>query len=289
MQIDVAKFAAGITLDVSGSGQVYTSSNLTGSNTGDLSLAAVGATPSDQGASLSGQVLTLQPADATRPGLLSILEQSIAGAKTWLALAVFSLGLRLGSAQSIGWSSAADGSAASDTTLTRDSAGVLASPGTFKAAGLNITNGTNGATFAPATALLSVSGPAATLAQMPRVHLMFNGDPDAAVGYLTYAHDNLALTFDAYHNGTSWIASHGAAFALYKNLSKLHIGVASGLTKGLPLGGGFTFAWSMDTAGNTVQSGAVEAGLTGFILKSPNGTRWRITVDNAGVLNVAAA
>ncbi len=58
-------------------------SNLSGSNTGDVTLAAFGSTPSANGASLSGQVLTLQPADATHPGGLSIIAQTIAGDKTF--------------------------------------------------------------------------------------------------------------------------------------------------------------------------------------------------------------
>ena len=58
-------------------------SNLSGTNTGDVTLAAVGAVPSANGASLSGQILTLQPADATHPGLITTGAQSIAGAKTF--------------------------------------------------------------------------------------------------------------------------------------------------------------------------------------------------------------
>lgn len=48
-----------------------------------LTLAAVGTSPNTNGASLSGQVLTLQPADASNPGLVSILSQTIAGNKTF--------------------------------------------------------------------------------------------------------------------------------------------------------------------------------------------------------------
>jgi hypothetical protein len=55
----------------------------TGTNTGDVSLAAVGSSPSANGASIAGQVLTLQPADATHPGLVTTGAQTIAGAKTF--------------------------------------------------------------------------------------------------------------------------------------------------------------------------------------------------------------
>lgn len=45
-------------------------SNLSGTNTGDVTLNAVGAVPNGNGASLTGQALTLQPANATFPGVL---------------------------------------------------------------------------------------------------------------------------------------------------------------------------------------------------------------------------
>jgi hypothetical protein len=59
-------------------------SNLSGTNTGDVTLAAVGAVPSANGASLSGQVLTLQPASSTLPGLVTAGTQSLGGAKTFI-------------------------------------------------------------------------------------------------------------------------------------------------------------------------------------------------------------
>jgi hypothetical protein len=57
--------------------------NLSGTNTGDVTLTAVGSSPNANGASLSGQVLTLQPADATNPGILTTGTQTIAGTKTF--------------------------------------------------------------------------------------------------------------------------------------------------------------------------------------------------------------
>lgn len=61
------------------------SGSSTGSNTGDVTLAPVGAVPNANAASLVGQVLTLQPANGTNPGVISILAQSIAGIKTFLS------------------------------------------------------------------------------------------------------------------------------------------------------------------------------------------------------------
>lgn len=63
--------------------QVKTMLSLVGTNSGDVTLAAFGSTPGSNGASLSGQVLTLQPADATNSGGVSTGTQTLAGAKTF--------------------------------------------------------------------------------------------------------------------------------------------------------------------------------------------------------------
>lgn len=49
-------------------GAIGNGSVLSGSNSGDVTLGAFGATPNSVGLSLSGQILNLQPADATHPG-----------------------------------------------------------------------------------------------------------------------------------------------------------------------------------------------------------------------------
>lgn len=56
----------------------------TGTNTGDVTLTAVGASPNANGATLTGQALTLQPANGTFPGVVTAGVQSLAGAKTFL-------------------------------------------------------------------------------------------------------------------------------------------------------------------------------------------------------------
>ena len=58
-------------------------SNLSGTNSGDVTLTAIGSSPSANGASLSGQALTLQPADGTHGGVLTSGTQTIGGAKTF--------------------------------------------------------------------------------------------------------------------------------------------------------------------------------------------------------------
>lgn len=58
-------------------------SNLSGTNTGDVTLTAVGASPNADGASLSGQALTLQPADNSNPGVITAGLQTIGGNKVF--------------------------------------------------------------------------------------------------------------------------------------------------------------------------------------------------------------
>jgi hypothetical protein len=70
------------------------------------SLGAVGATPNANGASVASGVLTLQPADATNPGVVTTGAQTLAGAKTFSSLLTGSAGLTVtGAATNINTSS----------------------------------------------------------------------------------------------------------------------------------------------------------------------------------------
>lgn len=64
-------------------------SNLSGTNTGDVTLAAFGSAPNANGLSLSGQVLNMQPASASQPGGVSTAAQTFAGIKTHASAAYF--------------------------------------------------------------------------------------------------------------------------------------------------------------------------------------------------------
>jgi len=57
--------------------------NQSGTNSGDVTLGAFGSTPNANGASLSTQAITLQPADGTYPGGVSTAAQTFAGTKTF--------------------------------------------------------------------------------------------------------------------------------------------------------------------------------------------------------------
>lgn len=64
-------------------GGTISGSNLSNTNTGDVTFETIGSTPADEGASVSGQAITLQPADATHGGVVSTTTQSFAGNKTF--------------------------------------------------------------------------------------------------------------------------------------------------------------------------------------------------------------
>lgn len=59
-----------------------TAANLSGTNTGDITLAAFGTSPNANGATLTGQVLNLEPASISRPGGVSTVAQVFSGVKT---------------------------------------------------------------------------------------------------------------------------------------------------------------------------------------------------------------
>lgn len=67
-----------------------------------VSFNAVGASPSANGATVASNAITLEPADATHPGLISTAAQTMgSGAKTFSSTAVFSAGLTLPTGQQI--------------------------------------------------------------------------------------------------------------------------------------------------------------------------------------------
>jgi hypothetical protein len=72
-----ANGTAGLTV-----GGTITATNFSGSNTGDVTFGAVGSIPNAAAASVAaGQVITLQPASATQPGLITAGTQNLAGNK----------------------------------------------------------------------------------------------------------------------------------------------------------------------------------------------------------------
>jgi hypothetical protein len=82
---------------------------ISGANTGDVTLAAVGAVPNANGASLAGQTLTLQPASASFPGIVTAGVQTFAGAKTFSEiLTALSVRTGIGSATDVAYGTTGD-------------------------------------------------------------------------------------------------------------------------------------------------------------------------------------
>lgn len=65
--------------------QVKTMLNLSGTNSGDVTLAAIGSSPNANAATLSTQVLNLEPANGTFGGVVTAIAQSFAGLKTFVS------------------------------------------------------------------------------------------------------------------------------------------------------------------------------------------------------------
>jgi hypothetical protein len=63
-------------------------SNTSGTNSGDVSLTSIGSSPNANGASISGQVLNLQPASASFGGVVTTGQQSFAGGKIFSSVAL---------------------------------------------------------------------------------------------------------------------------------------------------------------------------------------------------------
>lgn len=74
------------TIDFTGASKTLTvplDATVSGINTGDITLGTIGGTPNGNGASLSGQVLTLQPANGSFGGIVTAADQTFAGDKTF--------------------------------------------------------------------------------------------------------------------------------------------------------------------------------------------------------------
>jgi hypothetical protein len=104
--------------DVTGGTLALAGSNLSGTNTGDITIATFGSAPAANGATLSGQALTLQPADATRPGAVSIAAQTFGGDKTFDNVVGKSLASKTSALGTVAGTATANFSTAATVTAT---------------------------------------------------------------------------------------------------------------------------------------------------------------------------
>jgi hypothetical protein len=128
-------------------------------------------------------------------------------------------------------------------------------------------------------------------------------DSYPTVQLMNYGHDNTGVIFDAYYD-SGWKSSDaGSNFRIYKIGDKLRFSYASGVAQGSTIND-----WASENGNvaiaitkvglvgvGTVNPGSklevdggdieVDDSGRGVILRSPDGNRWRVRVDNAGELN----
>ena len=118
-----------------------------------------------------------------------------------------------------------------------------ASKAVFEDANNNITtpNGDNGLGLGTDTvphggvgaAKLAIEGSDSNFGAGPHVQFTTTGDDHPLMQILPYAHDNVSISFDAYHNGTNWISSDaGSNFQIYKLSDSLNFYYKSGVAAG---------------------------------------------------------
>lgn len=218
-----------------------------------VTLGAVGSTPNGNGASLSGQALTLQPADGSSPGVLTASAQTIGGDKT--------LSGRLLAANGSAATPAISFANSNATGIYRESDGFM---NTAHAGAQSFRFGPTGVLYGNTAA----------------ANLTMNG----SIG--------VALTW----SGVSTFAADGANARLVAPQCQLRgttAGTATAQVRGaagqtanlleLNVNGGSAVA-------HVTKDGEIEitgAGV-GIVLKSPDGTRYRLTVANGGTLSITA-
>ena len=118
-----------------------------------------------------------------------------------------------------------------------------ASKAVFEDANNNITtpNGDNGLGLGTDTvphggvgaAKLAIEGSDSNFGAGPHVQFTTTSDDHPLMQILPYAHDNVSISFDAYHNGTNWISSDaGSNFQIYKLSDSLNFYYKSGVAAG---------------------------------------------------------
>lgn len=233
----------------------------TGTNTGDVTLASVGSAPAAAGASLSGQVLTLQPASGTQPGVVTTGAQTIAGAKTFSS----AIGIADGTASAPSLCSTSD-SDGSGTGFYRSAADAWSFA----------SNGSAKLTLGGSTRSFTIVGDvlATGIVQMDSARWGGTGASDFTAGLVA-------------PSGLSGVTSSAPAITVQPraavDANDLILGV-----KGDPAG---SLVFTVDKEGDVVIANELESTTAGagVILKSPNGTRYRLTVANGGTLSIAAA
>ena len=82
-------------------------------------------------------------------------------------------------------------------------------------------------------AKLAIEGSDSNFGAGPHVQFTTTADDHPVMQILPYSHDNVSISFDAYHNGTNWISSDaGSNFQIYKLNDALNFYYKSGVAAG---------------------------------------------------------
>jgi len=302
-------------LDVVGDVAISGTLTVAGGAVGAISIGAFGSTPNSGGASIAGGVITLQPASVTQPGGVSIAAQTFNGAKTFDD-GVLTNSVTSASAATLALaSSVANGASAiaatvnSSVALSTSGAKLLSvqnnsiekvyitKDGDITSGAANFTITGSVATGATSATKAIILNSASTLTSAARVLSVQNNTVEGfyvtADGSAT-ANATLSSTVRVFapyfgNNNTSlpveihsFVADGGAAVAGYVRTD------AAWTTAGAKL---WSFRNNNTEKAFVDKDGNVEVTTVGagFILKSPDGTRYKIVVADGGALSATAA
>ena len=119
-------------------------------------------------------------------------------------------------------------------------------------------NGDNGLGLGTATvphggvgaAKLAIEGSDSNFGAGPHVQFTTTSDDHPLMQILPYAHDNVSINFDAYHDGTSWTSSDaGSNFSIYKLSDALNFYYKSGIAAGSAISSWQSGAYLSATSG----------------------------------------
>lgn len=98
---------------------------------------------------------------------------------------------------------------------------------------------------------LMIQGSDSSQANGPHIQAYTATDSYPLTQILSYTHDNAAISFDSYYDGSNWVSSHsGSNFQLFKNSNALQFRYASGVTQGSNITT-YADALSISDTGNT--------------------------------------
>jgi hypothetical protein len=246
----------------------------------NVTLAAVGSSPNANGASLTGQALTLQPANGTQPGVLTAVAQDIAGVKTFAAKPVFTPGITATGSSSIG-------------ALTVPN--YLESSGIIYARGHKVLDDGD----SPLTIESGVTDGASAVAIKSN---SVNALSTAGASLHDFQNAGVRKAYVDKDGGlvVSGVAS-GSASMIVPSGSRLYLNGAASGNAFIRESAGYVDIpnlWVTNSFVSSVQISGPSMSLTGnaevtdvgsgFILKSPDGTRYKISVANGGALSAVA-